>query len=43
MPAMLSRVHFSGWTPRLMAAFSAGRPSASQPMGWRTLNPRIRL
>ena len=26
MPAMFSRVHFSGWTPRLMAAFSAGRP-----------------
>ena len=26
-----------------MAAFSAGSPKASQPMGWSTLKPRIRL
>jgi len=33
MPAMFARVHFSGWIAFLMAAFSAGRPRASQPMG----------
>ena len=33
MYAMLSRVHFAGGTLFLMAAFSAGRPNASQPMG----------
>ena len=27
----------------LMAAFSAGRPKASQPIGCRTLKPRIHL
>ena len=43
MPAMFCRVQVSGWIPRLMAAFSAGRPSASQPMGCRTSNPRIVL
>ena len=26
-----------GWTSALMAAFSAGSPKASQPMGWSTL------
>ncbi len=43
MLAMFSRVHFSGWMPRLMAAFSAGRPSASQPIGCITLKPRMVL
>jgi hypothetical protein len=42
MYAMLSYVHFAGGTPFAIAAFSAGRPKASQPMGWSTLNPRIR-
>ncbi len=43
MPAMFCRVHFSGWMPRLMAAFSAGSPRASQPIGCMTLKPRIVL
>src|SRR6266545_1406794 len=38
---MLAYVHSLGWMPRLMAAFSAGRPKASHPMGCRTLWPRI--
>jgi hypothetical protein len=41
MWAMFSSVHFSGWVPCLMAAFSAGSPNASQPKGCRTLKPRI--
>ncbi len=36
MWATLSRVQVCGWVPCLMAAFSAGIPRASQPMGWRT-------
>ena len=43
MVEMFSRVHFPGWTPASKAAFSAGRPKASQPMGWSTLKPRARL
>jgi hypothetical protein len=43
MEAMFWRVHFSGCTPRWMAAFSAGMPRASQPIGCRTLKPRILL
>jgi hypothetical protein len=38
---MLSRVHFAGGTLFLIAAFSAGRPNASQPMGCNTLLPCI--
>ena len=40
---MLARVHFSGWTPFLIAAFSAGSPSASQPIGCITFIPRMVL
>ena len=43
MCAMFSSVHFSGWVPFLIAAFSAGRPNASQPNGCSTLKPRIRF
>jgi hypothetical protein len=43
MWAMFSSVDVSGWVPVLMAAFSAGRPNASQPNGCSTLKPRIRL
>jgi hypothetical protein len=42
MYAMLSRVHLAGGTPFLIAAFSAGSPNASQPMGCSTLLPCIR-
>jgi hypothetical protein len=42
MWAMLSQVHFAGATPFFIAAFSAGRPKASQPIGIRTLCPFIR-
>jgi hypothetical protein len=37
--AMFSRVHCAGGTPFFIAAFSAGRPKASQPIGIRTLRP----
>ena len=37
MYAMLSYVHFAGGTFDLIAAFSAGMPKASQPMGMSTL------
>jgi hypothetical protein len=40
---MLSRVHFAGATSFSMAAFSAGNPNASQPIGCRTLNPCMRM
>ena len=43
MVAMFSYVHTAGCTPLSMAAFSAGRPKASHPIGWSTLNPRMRL
>ena len=36
-------VHFAGWMPRSRAAFSAGRPNASQPIGCSTEKPRARL
>ncbi len=39
---MFSRVHFSGGTAFFSAAFSAGRPKASQPIGISTLKPRMR-
>jgi hypothetical protein len=34
---MLSYVHFAGGTPFAIAAFSAGRPNASHPIGCMTL------
>ena len=40
--AMLSYVHFAGWLLCLMAAFSAGRPKASQPIGCSTSKPFMR-
>ena len=43
MVAMFSYVQTAGCTPLSMAAFSAGRPKASHPIGCRTLYPRIRL
>ncbi len=39
---MFAYVHSLGWMPRLMAAFSAGSPKASQPIGFRTFSPRRR-
>jgi len=39
---MLSYVHLWGWMPCLIAAFSAGSPKASKPIGKKTLKPRIR-
>ena len=42
MSAMFSRVHLAGATFLSMAAFSAGRPKASQPIGIRTLQPFMR-
>ena len=38
----VERVHWAGGRPCLMAAFSAGSPKASQPMGWSTFLPRAR-
>jgi hypothetical protein len=43
MLATLSSVQVRGWMLRLMAAFSAGRPKASKPMGCMTLWPRMRM
>ena len=42
MSAMLSYVHLAGATFLAMAAFSAGRPKESQPIGVMTFMPRIR-
>jgi hypothetical protein len=42
MWAMFSRVHFSGGTLFFSAAFSAGRPKASQPIGISTFLPFMR-
>ena len=39
---MFSYVHFAGGTPFFIAAFSAGRPNASQPIGISTFQPLIR-
>src|SRR5208283_642535 len=39
--AMFLFVHSRGCVWFLIAAFSAGNPNASQPIGWSTLNPRI--
>ena len=43
MVAMLSHVQRAGWMPSAIAAFSAGMPKASHPMGCSTSNPRARL
>ena len=43
MFSMFSYVHTAGCTPLSMAAFSAGSPKASQPIGCSTLKPRIHL
>jgi len=40
---MFRRVLSAGGVPVLMAAFSAGRPKASKPMGLSTLKPCISL
>jgi len=40
---MLARVQASGCTPFLIAAFSAGSPSASHPIGCITFIPRMVL
>ena len=40
--AMFWWVHSPAWVLCLMAAFSAGRPKASKPIGWRTSKPRMR-
>ena len=42
MVAMLSYVHLAGGTLFAIAAFSAGRPKASQPIGCSTFMPRMR-
>jgi hypothetical protein len=42
MVSMLAIVHSRGWKPPLIAAFSAGSPKASKPIGRNTLSPCIR-
>ncbi len=42
MYSMFCQVHFAGGTLLAMAAFSAGRPKASQPIGCRTFLPCMR-
>ena len=37
MFSMFCIVHENGWPPLLIAAFSAGRPKASKPIGKNTL------
>ena len=39
---MFSRVQRAGGTPFFIAAFSAGRPNASQPIGISTFMPVMR-
>ena len=39
--SMLAYVHVAGWLSLLIAAFSAGRPNASQPIGCSTSKPAI--
>ena len=41
--SMFPIVHCRGCAPCLIAAFSAGSPKASKPMGDMTLWPRIRM
>ena len=40
--AMFSRVHTAGWVLPAIAAFSAGSPNASHPIGCKTLLPWAR-
>ena len=40
--SMLAYVHSLGWMLREMAAFSAGRPKESKPIGNMTLQPFMR-
>ena len=42
MRSMLALVQSAGCTPRSMAAFSAGSPNESKPMGSITCSPCIR-
>jgi hypothetical protein len=42
MRSRFAFVHIAGWMLRSMAAFSAGRPKLSKPMGNITLSPRMR-
>ncbi len=42
MRPMFASVYSRGWTPLWIAAFSAGRPKASQPIGFRAFRPAIR-
>ena len=42
MFSMFCIVQVAGWTPLLIAAFSAGSPKASKPIGKNTLSPCIR-
>jgi hypothetical protein len=37
MVSMFDIVQANGWPPLLIAAFSAGRPKASNPIGKKTL------
>ncbi len=39
--SMLASVLIRGWVPVWMAAFSAGRPNESKPIGERTPSPRM--
>ncbi len=41
-PPDVASVYSRGWTPLWIAAFSAGSPKASQPMGLSALRPAIR-
>jgi len=43
MLSMFAIVHAYGSPPLLIAAFSAGRPNASKPIGKKTLLPCIRV
>lgn len=43
MFSMLAYVQSAGFTPCLIAAFSAGMPKASKPIGCSTLQPCIFL
>ncbi len=43
MYSMFWRVQRAGGTPLPMAAFSAGSPKASQPIGCSTLRPCMRM
>jgi len=42
MASMFRFVHSRGWILFLIAAFSAGNPNASNPIGKKTLSPCIR-